>query len=168
MASSSHVQQRLVLDVPREHLHELRIDARPPYRERMADDPHHQTRNPQLQAQSHGGGQRAVGNGDRARRTAQQDGFGQRTMQRHLEAAGELIGRTHTTAPPEKLKKDRKNEDAANAMDRPKTIWTSLRKPPDVSPKASARPVAMMMMTATMRATGPWMEWRMADRKSVV
>src|SRR3546814_4190203 len=54
------------------------------------------------------------------------------TMQRHLEAAGELIGRTHTTAPPEKLKKDRKNEDAANAMDRPKTIWTSLRKPPDV------------------------------------
>src|SRR3546814_8697508 len=83
-------------------------------------------------------------------------------MQRHLEAAGELIGRTHTTAPPEKLKKDRKNEDAANAMDRPKTIWTSLRKPPDVSPKASARPVAMMMMTATMRATGPWMESRMA------
>src|SRR3546814_7865412 len=78
-------------------------------------------------------------------------------MQRHLEAAGELIGRTHTTAPPEKLKKDRKNEDAANAMDRPKTIWPSLRKPPDVSPKASARPVAMMMMTATMSATGPWM-----------
>src|SRR3546814_14253355 len=74
------------------------------------------------------------------------------TMQRHLEAAGELIGRTHTTAPPEKLKKDRKNEDAANAMDRPKTIWTSLRKPPDVSPKASARPVAMMMMTEIGRA----------------
>src|SRR3546814_4472302 len=90
MASSSHVQQRLVLDVPREHLHELRIDARPPYRERMADDPHHQTRNPQLQAQSHGGGQRAVGNGDRARRTAQQDGFGQRTMQRSEEHTSEL------------------------------------------------------------------------------
>ena len=40
----------------------------------------------------------------------------------------------------------------------PNTIWMSLRKPPDVSPKASARPVAMMMMTATMRATGPWIE----------
>ncbi len=46
-------------------------------------------------------------------------------------------------------------------MDRPKTIWISLRKPPDVSPKASARPVAMMMMTATMRATGPWIDSRM-------
>jgi hypothetical protein len=46
-------------------------------------------------------------------------------------------------------------------MDRPNTIWISLRKPPDVSPKASARPVAMMMMTATMRATGPWMDSRM-------
>src|SRR3546814_13885410 len=77
---------------------------------------------------------------------------------------GELIGRTHTTAPPEKLKKDRQNEDAAHAMDRPKTIWTSLRKPPDASPKASARPVAMMMMTPTIRATGPSMASRMACR----
>src|SRR3546814_17080803 len=85
-------------------------------------------------------------------------------MQRHLEAAGELIGRTHTTAPPEKLQKDRKNEDAANAMDRPKTIWTSLRKPTDVSPKASARPVAMMMMAAKLRATAPGMELRLACR----
>jgi putative transposase len=33
----------------------------------------------------------------------------------------------------------------------------SLRKPPPVSPKASARPVAIMMMTATILATGPSM-----------
>ncbi|MNJ78183.1 hypothetical protein D3C77_758620 [compost metagenome] len=46
-------------------------------------------------------------------------------------------------------------------MDRPKTICTSLRKPPEVSPKASVSPVAMMMITATMRATGPWIDSRM-------
>src|SRR3546814_5426092 len=55
----------------------------------------------------------------------------------------------------------RKKLEAANAIVRPNTIWISLRNPPDVSPKASARPVAMMMMTATMRATGPWMDSRM-------
>src|SRR5574340_1623936 len=81
-------------------------------------------------------------------------------MQRNLEAR-QVVGRAHTTAPPEKLKNDRKNEDAANAMDRPNTIWISLRKPPDVSPNASARPVEMMMMTAMIRATGLWMESRM-------
>src|SRR5450830_419219 len=81
-------------------------------------------------------------------------------MQRHLEA-WKIIGRTHTTAPPEKLKNDRKKLDAANAMDRPKTIWMSLRKPPLVSPKASARPVEMMMITAMILETGPWMESRM-------
>ncbi len=143
-----------MLDVPGEDLHELRINARAPHCQRMADEPEHQPRNPQLQAQAHGSGERAVRNGDRARRTAHEDRFGQRAVQRHLEAR-KVAGRAHTTAPPEKLKNDRKNEDAANAMLKPNTIWISLRKPPDVSPKASARPVAMMMMTATMRATGP-------------
>ena len=51
------------------------------------------------------------------------------------------------SAPPEKEKKDRKKELAAKAIDRPKTIWISRRKPPDVSPKASVRPVTVMMMT---------------------
>ena len=63
--------------------------------------------------------------------------------------------------PPEKLKNDRKKLEAANAIDRPKTIWISLRNPPEVSPKASARPVAMMMMTAMIRATGPWIDSKM-------
>src|SRR3546814_18633324 len=80
---------------------------------------------------------------------------------RHLEPGREGIRGAHTTAPPEKLKNDRKKHEAANAIVRPNTIWISLRNPPDVSPKASARPVAMMMMTATMRATGPWMDSRM-------
>src|SRR3546814_10716922 len=127
----------------------------------MADDPEHGTGNPELQAQPHSGSQRAVGNRHGARRTAQQDRLGERAVQRHLEPGREGIRGAHTTAPPEKLKNDRKKLEAANAMVRPNTIWISLRKPPDVSPKASARPVAMMMMTATMRATGPWMDSRM-------
>src|SRR3546814_10160490 len=100
----------------------------------MADDPEHRAGNPQLQAHPDGGGQRAVGNRHGARRTAQQDRLGQRAMQRDLEAGREarrsFVGGAHTTAPPENEKNDRKNEDAANAMDRPKTIWISLRKPP--------------------------------------
>src|SRR3546814_13820159 len=59
-----------------------------------------------------------------------------------------------TSAPPPKLKKLRKNEEAAKAIDRPKTIWISRRNPPEVSPKASVRPVVLMMITAMILATG--------------
>src|SRR6201991_1384718 len=59
------------------------------------------------------------------------------------------------TTPPPNEKNERKKLDAANAMDRPNTIWINLRKPPDVSPKASDSPVTMMMMTAMILATGP-------------
>src|SRR3546814_3047428 len=62
-----------------------------------------------------------------------------------------------TSAPPPKEKKERKKLEAANAIDRPNTIWTSRRKPPEVSPKARLRPVTMMMITATAFATGPSM-----------
>src|SRR3546814_3128200 len=60
------------------------------------------------------------------------------------------------SAPPPKEKKDRKKLDAAKAIDRPKMIWISRRKPPAVSPNASGSPVTIMMMTATIFATGPW------------
>src|SRR5882724_9464781 len=60
-----------------------------------------------------------------------------------------------TSAPPPKEKNDRKKELAAKAIERPNTIWISRRKPPDESPKASVRPVTMMMMTAMILATGP-------------
>ena len=43
----------------------------------------------------------------------------------------------------------------------PKTIWISRRKPPLVSPKASVRPVTMIMMTAMIFATGPSIDSRM-------
>ena len=62
-----------------------------------------------------------------------------------------------TSAPPPKEKKDKKKLDAAKAIDRPNTICTSRRKPPDVSPKARLSPVTMMMITATILATGPSM-----------
>src|SRR3546814_19472469 len=110
----------------------------------MADDPEHRAGNPQLQAQPDGGGQRAVGNRHGARRTAQQDRLGQRAMQRDLEAGREarrsFVAGAHTTAPPENEKHDRQQEAAANATERQKTIWTSLRKPTPVTPKSTARP----------------------------
>ena len=59
------------------------------------------------------------------------------------------VGFHQTSAPPPKLKKLRKNDEAANAIDRPKTIWTSRRNPPDESPNASVSPVTTMMMTPT-------------------
>ena len=42
----------------------------------------------------------------------------------------------------------------------PKTIWMRRRKPPDVSPNASVRPVMMMTITERTFATGPWIEFR--------
>src|SRR3546814_17492615 len=85
------------------------------------------------------------------------DLLGKRAIDRRLKAfdrPGRMIrrGRLAISAPPPKLKKDRKKLDAAKAIDRPKTIWISLRKPPAVSPKASVSPVVMLMITATILA----------------
>src|SRR5712691_571810 len=76
-------------------------------------------------------------------------------MDRHGEACDEFDFLHHTSTPPPKEKNDRKKELAANAIERPNTIWISRRKPPEVSPNASVRPVTMMMMTAMILATGP-------------
>ena len=65
---------------------------------------------------------------------AKQDRLGQRAVQRHLEAFD--MAAHQTSAPPPKEKKDRKKLDAAKAIEMPKTIWISRRKPPAVSPKA--------------------------------
>src|SRR5690606_15714641 len=158
----SHIQQDFVLKMPQEHRHKLRVSLRTPHRQGMPQQPQHQAGQPQLQTQPDCGSQRTVGNGHGTWCPAQQNLLGQCPVQRHLETVGECGHSVHaTTAPPEKLKKDRKNEEAAKAMERPNTICTSLRKPPEVSPKASANPVAIMAITATIRATGPWMESRM-------
>src|SRR5690606_13113238 len=92
----------------------------------------------------------------RARRPAQQDRFGERTMHRRLEAFDMRVVPHAISAPPPNEKNERKKELAAKAIDRPKTIWISRRKPPAVSPNASVSPVRMMMITAIIRATGPW------------
>src|SRR3546814_43640 len=99
---------------------------------------------------------------DRARRAAEQDRFGERAMHRRLEPGqvaiiASMLGAAHAiSAPPPNEKKDRKKLDAAKAIDRPKMIWISRRNPPAVSPNASVSPVTMMMITATIFATGPW------------
>ncbi len=94
-----------------------------------------------------------------ARRAAEQDRLGQRPVQRDLEAFDRCA--LMTRAPRRRRRRsDRKKLDAANAIEMPKTIWISRRKPPEVSPKASDRPVTMMMITAMIFATGPWTESR--------
>src|SRR5665213_2059297 len=80
-------------------------------------------------------------------------------MQRHLKSLDH-----ETSAPPAKLKNVRKKLDAAKAIDNPKTIWISRRKPPLVSPKASESPVTMMTITAMILATGPCTESRIDCR----
>src|SRR5690606_31655568 len=76
-----HVQQRGVLDVAGEHLHELRIQPRTPDGQRVAGQPQREARQPQLQAQPDHGGDGPVEDGYAAWRTAQQDGFAERTVQ---------------------------------------------------------------------------------------
>src|SRR4029450_9945152 len=110
---------------------------------------------------------RAVGDRDRARSTAKEDRLRQGAVDRRFEP-GDRIGRKdlahQTSAPPADGKKDRKNEPAANAIERPNTIWTRRRNPPDVSPKASVSPVTMMMITAMILATGPSIDCRICCR----
>ena len=119
----------------------------------MADDPEHHAGNPQLQAQPDGGGQRAVRNGDRSRRTAHEERFGQRAMHGHLETR-KIVGRAHTTAPPEN--EERQEEARSREGDgQAEHNLDQLAKAARRVAEGSARPVAMMMMTATMRATGP-------------
>src|SRR3546814_3499676 len=102
-----------------------------------------------------------VGNRQPARCAAQEDRLGKRAMHRDMETrnAGGIGCAIHqTSAPPPNEKNDRKKELAAKAIDRPNTIWISRRNPPDVSPNARVRTVAMMMITAMILATGPWID----------
>src|SRR5690242_14848826 len=98
--------------------------------EAVPREPEEQPGDPLLQAQPHRRGERAVEDRDPARRAAEQDRFGERTMQRRLESFDRRAGDHAISAPPPNEKNDRKKLDAANAIDRPNTIWISLRKPP--------------------------------------
>ena len=140
------------------HVDEHRIALRRPNGGGVSDHPKQQPCDPEAKAQSERCSQGAIQDGDGAGRAAEQDRLGQRPMDGRDEALdGFICGDAvhQISAPPPKEKNDRKKLDAANAIDRPKTIWISRRKPPDVSPKASDRPVTMMMITAMILATGP-------------
>src|SRR5262249_13527257 len=124
-----------------------------PHGRHVTDEPEQKACDPEAQTDAECGGQCPVENRDRTRRAAHEDRLCQRAMDRYHEA-WDLVVHQITTPPP-KEKNDRKKLDAAKAMDSPNTIWISRRKPPDVSPNASDSPVTMMMMTATILATGP-------------
>src|SRR6185437_4188620 len=148
-------------EVPQKHRREVGIALRGEHAQRMSESPDHQPGDPLLEPEAERRRHRSVEDGDGARRSAEQDGLDQRAMDRRFEAFGMRLRAVHEiSAPPPKLKKERKKEEAAKAIDRPKTIWIRRRKPPAVSPKASVSPVVMMMITATILATGPWTESR--------
>src|SRR3546814_6705536 len=109
----------------------------------MADRPEPETDQPEAQAEAERRRQRAVKNGDRARRAAEQDVLGERPMDRdgvawHVAGVVDLAGH-QTSAPPPQEKKDRKKHDAAKAIDRPKTIWSSFRAPRSEEPTSDSQ-----------------------------
>src|SRR3546814_19391670 len=89
-----------------------------------ADHSHDETSDPEPEHEPDRGSQRSIDDGERTRRAGEQDRFGERAMHRHREAGQVLLHQT--SAPPPKLKKERKKELAAKATDRPKTIWIKI------------------------------------------
>src|SRR5262249_7581165 len=132
--------------------------------------PDQQSREPQAQAQSNRRGERAVEDGKPTRSSRDQNGFGERAVERYLKPGYRNWLAKHgrytslaqlMRAPPAKAKNDRKNDVAAKAMESPNTIWMRRRNPPPISPKARLKPVTMMVTTATTLATGPSIDSRM-------
>jgi len=93
------------------------------HRERVSGRPHHEPGNPLLEADPERSRECAVNDRNRPRRAAEQDGLGERPVQRGLEALDMGAGPDHAiSAPPPNEKNDRKKLDAANAMLSPKMI----------------------------------------------
>src|SRR5215472_10160028 len=161
MAFPLHAEMRWITQVSAHDVDELRVALCGPDRRHVPDRPEDKSGDPKAQPQSDSSRERAVGDRDRAGRTAKQDRLGQGAMDRRFEPGDRIVDLAHQTrAPPPNEKNDRKNELAANAIERPNTIWTRRRNPPDVSPKASVSPVTMMMITAMIFATGPSIDCR--------
>src|SRR3546814_2170994 len=115
----------------------LRIAPRGEDGEAVADHRHDETSDPEPEPDPDRGGQRSIDDGERTRRAGEQDRFGERAMHRHREAGQVLLH--PTSAPPPKLKKERKKELAAKATDRQKTTWIRRRKPPQGIGSATGR-----------------------------
>ncbi len=107
-------------DMPACNLDELRIALRCPDGGHVTDEPEQETGEPKPKAEAQCCGQGAVQNGNGSRCAAHQDRLGQGAMHRRNKP-GDLLVHQITTPPPNE-KKDRKKLDAANAIDRPKTI----------------------------------------------
>src|SRR4029453_3584977 len=116
-------------------LDEVRIALGRPDSGHVADEPKQEARHPEAQTDAEGGCERAVDDGRGAWRTPHQDRLGQRAMDWSFEAWDLSVHQI--TVPPPNEKNDRKKLEAAKAIDRPNTIWISLRKRPDVSPTPS-------------------------------
>src|SRR5215510_1670105 len=163
MAFPLHAEMCRITQVSAHDVNELRVALCGPDRRHVPDRPQHEAGDPKAESQSESSRERAVGDCDRARGTAEQDRLCQRPMHGRFEPRKRVVGKKighQTSAPPPNEKNDRKNELAANAIERPNTIWTRRRNPPDVSPKASVRPVTTMMITAMILATGPSIDCR--------
>src|SRR5262249_7001246 len=105
------------------------------------------------------GRKRAVQNGNAAWRAGEQNGLGQRAMQRHFKSVAHVeLQAGPMVAPPANPKKLVTRVVAAKAIEMPKTIWIILRKPPETSPNASARPLTAIASTAMICAVGPVMD----------
>src|SRR5580704_7391414 len=125
-----------VLEMTRADLDKGRIALGKPHGKAMPDDPEHEAGDPEAQAERQDGRERADQNGGGARSSDDQDWLGERAVKHELEA----VAPHGDSTPPPNEKKERKNEVAANATERPNTTCTILRKPPEVSPNASERP----------------------------
>jgi hypothetical protein len=101
---------------------EGRVALGGPNGSKMADQPNCPANYPEAKTQPDGRGKRAVDDRDGARRTAEEDRFGQGAMDWRVETDDGLSLFHQTSTPPPNWKNDRKKLDAAKAIDRPKTI----------------------------------------------
>src|SRR5579871_1273302 len=141
-----------------EHRRERGIATRGEHSDAVSDRPDDNPGDPLLEAEADRRGKRGVEDREPARRAAEQDRCSEAPMDRDLEARHMAVFERSAhaiSAPPPNEKNDRKKLDAANAIERPNTIWIRRRKPPAVSPNASVRPVSTITATAMILATGP-------------
>src|SRR3546814_18169135 len=124
---------------------EIGIAAGGEYGEAVPRRPQHQPSHPLLKPEADRRGERAVDDGDRPRRAAQEDRRAERAMDRRLEALdkrrGWRGGAHATSAPPPNEKTPRKKDGAANAMLTPNTTRHTRRDTPPTSAKPRAKPV---------------------------
>ena len=109
--------------MPEQDCCEIGISLGGKYRERVAERPEQQAADPLLEPETERRRDSTVEDGNCAGRPAQEDWLDQGPVDRDLEAFGMLTGSAHEiSAPPAKLKNERKKEEAAKAIDRPKMI----------------------------------------------